>query len=228
VNAEPVVAPTRPGCRPGGCAGLCTGDGLARAYRTHRAALLGRAWLTLDDRGLAEEVVQETFVRAWRSCASFDPAGPPLLAWLRSIQRNLALDRIRARSRRPSAARSTPGEDAMPTRTHEADVLLRIGLADAMAGLRTDQRRAVLETVVRDRPHDEVAAELGIPVGTLRSRAHYGLRRMRRFLEAADAADAADVIGRAGARMGSPHRSAPPHRARTLVPVTDERPMAER
>lgn len=182
----PTHSPTRrPGCRPAGCAGLCTGDGLARAYRAYRAPLLARAHAALGDRGLAEEVVQETFVRAWRACASFDPDGAPLLAWLLVVQRNLALDRIKARARRPPPARSAPDEARAATgRPDEVDLLLlRAGLAAALAGLRADQRTAVLETVVRDRPHDVVAAELGIPVGTLKSRTHYALRRMRRILE---------------------------------------------
>jgi len=177
-------------CRPGGCAGLCTADGLARAYRAYRAPLLARARRILGDSGLAEEVVQETFLRAWRACASFDPDGPPMLAWLGVVLRNLAVDRIKARSRRPALAFSVPREDSVAsTRPDEVEVLLlRVGITAALAGLRADQRTAVLETVVRDRPHGEVAAELGIPVGTLRSRAHYALRRMRRVLEAGDEA----------------------------------------
>jgi RNA polymerase sigma-70 factor, ECF subfamily len=61
---------------------------------------------------------------------------------------------------------------------------LRAGLRDALNRLQDDHRAAVVETILLDRPYEDVAAELGVPVGTLRSRAYYALRRMRRSLEA--------------------------------------------
>lgn len=176
----------RPGCRPGGCAGLCTDETLATVYRAYRGPLLRRARAILGDAGLAEEVVQETFVRAWRACPFFDPDGSPMLVWLTVILRNLALDRMRARGRRPSLARSVPREEVMvSTRPDGVDLLLlRAGLRDALTRLHDDHRAVVVETILLDRPYEDVAAELGVPVGTLRSRAYYALRRMRRILEA--------------------------------------------
>jgi RNA polymerase sigma-70 factor (ECF subfamily) len=176
----------RPGCRPGGCAGLCTDETLAALYRVYRGPLLRQARTNLGDTGLAEEVVQETFVRAWRACSSFDPDGSPMLVWLSVILRNLALDRMRARGRRPRLARSVPSEELMVSaRPDGVDLLLlRAGLRDALARLHDDHRAAVVETILLDRPYEDVAAELGVPVGTLRSRAYYALRRMRRILEA--------------------------------------------
>jgi RNA polymerase sigma-70 factor (ECF subfamily) len=186
-----VAVVPRPGCRPAGCAGLCTGEGLAVVHRAYRAPLLGRATAILGDAGLAEEVVQETFLRAWRACAAFDPEGSPMLSWLCVIMRNLAFDRAKARGRRPGLLNLVPVEDgAPPTRLSDVDLmLLRMELRDALAGLHAKHRTAVVETILRDRPCDEVAAELGVPVGTLRSRAHYALRRLRRLLD--DVADLA-------------------------------------
>ena len=176
----------RPGCRPGGCAGLCTDETLAAVYRAYRGSLLRRARTILGDAGLAEEVVQETFVRAWRACPFFDPDGSPMLVWLTVILRNLALDRMRARGRRPHLARSVPGEELIVSaRPDGVDLLLlRSSLRDALARLPDDHRTAVVETILLDRPYGDVAAELGVPVGTVRSRAYYALRRMRRMLEA--------------------------------------------
>jgi RNA polymerase sigma-70 factor, ECF subfamily len=176
----------RPGCRPAGCAGLCTDETLATVYRAYRGPLLRRARAILGDAGLAEEVVQETFVRAWRACPFFDPDGSPMLVWLTVILRNLALDRMRARGRRPSLARSVPDEEVMVSaRPDGVDLLLlRAGLRDALTRLHDDHRAALVETILLDRPYEDVAAELGVPVGTLRSRAYYAIRRMRRILEA--------------------------------------------
>jgi RNA polymerase sigma-70 factor (ECF subfamily) len=176
----------RPGCRPGGCAGLCTEEALAAVYRVYRGPLLRQARTILGDPGLAEEVVQETFVRAWRACSSFDPDGSPMLVWLKVILRNLALDRMRARGRRPSLARTVPDEEVTVSARPDGVelLLLRAGLRDALTRLHDDHRAAVVETILLDRPYEDVAAELGVPVGTLRSRAYYALRRMRRILEA--------------------------------------------
>jgi len=175
----------RPGCRPGGCAGLCTDETLAAVYRAYRGPLLRRARAILGDAGLAEEVVQETFVRAWRACPFFDPDGSPMLVWLTVILRNLALDRVRARGRRPHLARSVPDEEIVSAHPDGVDLLLlRASLRDALARLPDDHRTAVVETILLDRPYGDVAAELGVPVGTVRSRAYYALRRMRRTLEA--------------------------------------------
>ena len=176
----------QPGCRPAGCAGLCTDRTLLVIYRANYGPLLRQARAILGDSGLAEEVVQETFVRAWRACSAFDPHGSPMLVWLSVILRRLALDRMRSRGRRPGMARSVPDNDAMgPPQPDGVELLLlRALLRDALARLHDDHRTALVETIMLDRPYDEVAAELGIPVGTVKSRTHYALHRMRRILEA--------------------------------------------
>jgi RNA polymerase sigma-70 factor (ECF subfamily) len=171
------------------CAGLCTAAGLEAAYREYRARLLGRARLIVVDPDLAEEAVQEAFFRAWRSCATFDPTGGPLVHWLLAITRNVAIDLARARARRPRVLDTTAAADvAVEGISHPDLVVLRTQLHDALTGIGADHRRAIVETILRDRPPAEVAAELGIPAGTVRTRVHYGLRQLRGLLETADAA----------------------------------------
>src|SRR3954465_8175068 len=82
-----------------GCAGLCTNEGMTAAYDAYRHRLLGRARRIVVDPQLAEDVVQETYLRAWRACAHFDPAGGPLLHWLLVITHHTAVDLLKARSR---------------------------------------------------------------------------------------------------------------------------------
>jgi RNA polymerase sigma-70 factor, ECF subfamily len=175
-------------CRPGGCAGLCTEDGLARAVAAHRGRMLARARLVVGDRDLAEDVVQEALLRAWRSCAAFDPEGGPLAHWLLVLTRNVAVDLVRARQRRPQAP-LTPAHEAGSTDPGFAELVdLRAQLRQLLQAVGPEHRQVIVETLLRDRPPALVAADLGIPAGTLRSRLHYGLRQMRRQLELADAA----------------------------------------
>ncbi len=79
-------------------------EGLRAAYRAHGSELYGLAVRTLGDRGLAEEAVQETFLRAWHAADRFDPALGSLRTWLFAIARNAVIDIGRARAARPRLA----------------------------------------------------------------------------------------------------------------------------
>jgi RNA polymerase sigma-70 factor (ECF subfamily) len=168
------------------CAGLCRPDGFAAAHRAHRAWLLHRCRGLLGDHGSAEDAVQETFLRAWSACRSFDPsAGPALATWLGTIARNVAVDVLRARAARPRLV--VEGDDDAADRrgggTPVDVVLQRMVLLDALGGISAEHRGVVLMAVVRDRPYADVAAALDIPVGTVKSRVHHALRGMRRNLD---------------------------------------------
>ena len=176
-------------CNPDGCAQLCTERGMAAAHAAYHARMLARARRIVVDPDLAEDVVQEAFLRAWRACSSFDPAGGPLVNWLLVITANTAIDMVKARVRRPPLASGPAPENAPAAGLGDIDlVVLRAQLRQALASLGAHHRDAVVETVLRDRPHTDVAAELGVTPGTLRTRVHYGLRRLRRVLEAEEAA----------------------------------------
>ena len=129
--------------------------------------------------------MQETFLRAWAACRSFDPtAGPTLATWLGTIARNVAVDALRARAVRPRLA--TEGDEAPERATAAAAVdaaLQRMVLLDALSEVSPEHRGVVLLAVVRDRPYADVAAALDIPVGTVKSRVHHALRGMRRTLD---------------------------------------------
>ncbi len=147
--------------------------------------MLARARRVVVDPHLAEEAVQEAFVRAWRSCASFDPAGGPLVNWLLTITRNVAVDLAKARSRRPPVASGPTAERTEPAALGMSDadrLLLRHELGQALASISPLHREAVVEIILRDRPYAEVATQLGIPMGTLRSRVYYALRGLRDVL----------------------------------------------
>jgi RNA polymerase sigma-70 factor (ECF subfamily) len=177
-------------CEPQGCAGLCDEQGFAAAHRAYRARLVRRARRIVVDPELAEEAVQEAFLRAWQRCATFDPEQGPMLNWLLVITRNVAIDMVKARSRRPAVA--APIDDqtvevAIDGLNDVDRILLRDELSGALSGITPAHRAAVVETILLDRPYAEVAAELDVPAATLRTRVHYALRGLRGRLEAIDA-----------------------------------------
>jgi RNA polymerase sigma-70 factor (ECF subfamily) len=149
------------------------------AYAAHAGELYGFAMRSLEDPGMAEEAVQDTFLRAWRAGDRFDPQIGSLRTWLFAILRNVVIDLGRARSARPVVARELPEEGHEPFE----DILLSWQVEEALRRIGDQHRRVLVETYLRGRPYAEVAAELGVPEGTIKSRVYYGLRALRNALE---------------------------------------------
>lgn len=153
---------------------------MAQAYDAHAGELYGFALRGLEDRSLAEEAVQETFVRAWRAASRFDPAIGAIRTWLFAICRNVVVDLARSRASR--AQRDEP-VIAVPD-TDELDRGLRAWqIEEALARLSDHHRTVLIETYYDGRPASEVAARQGIPEGTVRSRLFYALKALRLVLD---------------------------------------------
>lgn len=159
---------------------------LRSAYEAHGPELYRFALRALGDVGQAEDAVQEAFVRAWRASGRYDPARASQRTWLFAILRNVVIDQVRARRSRPGLAAG--GDQPAPWDGAPDDgidqVLTGWEVDAALAALAEEHRRVLLEVHWRGRPYAEVAAELGLPEGTVKSRVYYGLRAMRAALEA--------------------------------------------
>jgi RNA polymerase sigma-70 factor, ECF subfamily len=133
------------------------------------------------DRFQAEDVVQETLLRAWRHADALasDDARP----WLFTVARRLVVDGYRRRRARPRAIASEAVIDAMPAPDELESALLAWEVAEALRTLSPSHRQVLLEVQYRDRSVAEAAAVLGIPEGTVRSRTYYALRALRLALE---------------------------------------------
>jgi len=149
------------------------------AYAAHAGELYGFAARSLGDSGLAEEAVQETFLRAWRAGERFDPQIGSLRTWLFAILRNVVIDLGRARASRPQLTEV----EAEPTVEPLDEALRAWQIEEAMRRIGDRHRRVLVETYYRGRPYAEVAEELGIAEGTVKSRVYYGLRALRVALE---------------------------------------------
>jgi RNA polymerase sigma-70 factor (ECF subfamily) len=158
-------------------------EDLIRAlYEAHASALFGFVLRLLDgDRQAAEDVVQETLLRAWRHPEALAAERGDIRPWLWTVARRLVIDGVRARRVRPAEVphqmlASLPAEDELDSALQAWQV------ADALATLTPDHRAVVVETYYRGRSVAETAAVLGIPVGTVKSRAYYALRALRLVL----------------------------------------------
>ncbi len=162
-------------------------EGLQEVYAAHGAELYRFALRSLGDEGGAEDAVQEVFLRAWRARDRFDPQVASLRVWLFAITRNVVIDQARSGAVRPwerHLVDLTAVENVGPVSPDPSERLLKGWIVEeALRRLGENHRQALVETYLADRPYDEVAAELGIPVSTLRSRVFYGLKALRVVLE---------------------------------------------
>lgn len=141
----------------------------------------------LGDVGAAQDVTQETFLRAWRAADRYDPGLSSLRVWLFGIARHAMIDHARAASVRPWQRSLVDPPTAQAMGGSAADPVDRILdswlVEEALRRISEAHRYAIVETYLRERPYDEVAAEAGVPVGTLRSRVFYGLRALRATMD---------------------------------------------
>jgi RNA polymerase sigma-70 factor (ECF subfamily) len=155
---------------------------ITELYRQYRAPLLSYVLrLTAGDRQHAEDVVQETMVRAWRQAARLDLAGPSLMPWLATVARRIVIDQGRRRRARPAETGDTMLEH-VPAADPADQLLQKVIVADALRALSAAHREVLSETILRDRTVNEAAEVLGIPVGTVKSRVYYALRALRLVL----------------------------------------------
>jgi len=165
-------------------------DALAVLYDRHAAALFSLCLRTLRDAEEAEEALEDVFWQLWRQARHFDPTRGSALAYLVTLARSRAIDRLRARDRRmrlrsavpdsllgeslvgASAIGSTPLQEAL---TLERRARVRL----AMDALPAAQREAVELSFLEGLSHPEISTRLGEPLGTIKTRIRSGLLRLR-------------------------------------------------
>jgi RNA polymerase sigma-70 factor (ECF subfamily) len=181
-------------------------DAFASLYDLHGGAVYAAAARLTTDRGLAEDIVQETFLTLWNRAEQFDPELGSLAAWLLTIARNRTVDRLRAAGRRPgivsiSAARIGDETDAAtldrvvrngavigaarPERGPEAELAgaeLRAELQEALATMIEPERQVLLLAYRDELSQREIADRLGWPLGTVKTRTRRALARLRAVL----------------------------------------------
>ena len=165
-------------------------DAAIRQLYSHHAGAL-RSYVRRFRPGLAstDDIVQETFIRAWRHLPQLRDDDRPIRPWLFRVARNLLTDADRAARSRPVTVPSEPADDARDDIGLER-VLDRQLVARALQHLSPAHRTVLVETFYRGGTTATVARQLGIPAGTARSRLHYALEALRQQLQDHDAAAA--------------------------------------
>ncbi len=133
---------------------------------------------TAGNRFTAEDLLQETMIRAWRHIDVLPAEPEHTRRWLFTVARNVAIDAIRRKHARPSEVGLGDILEPGPDDT-SATVMAVDSLRHAIGNLSTPHRRVLAELYVQGRSPDEAARRLGVPIGTIKSRAHYALRSVR-------------------------------------------------
>jgi RNA polymerase sigma-70 factor, ECF subfamily len=158
-------------------------DGFIRElYAEHGPVVFRYALgLTGGDFQQAEDLVQETMLRAWRTTTGAAPIRSPR-SWLISTVRHLAVDAHRARQSRPPEA-GHPALESLPAPDIAERTAASVDMTDALAALRREHREAIIETFYNGNSMTEAAVALGIPPGTVKSRTYYGLKALKLVLQ---------------------------------------------
>jgi RNA polymerase sigma-70 factor (ECF subfamily) len=155
--------------------------GLRDAFLSHGGELFGFARRSLNSTPNAEDVVQETFSRAWRSRARFDPTLGSLRTWLFTIERRVILDFSARQAKNSTVPLDRAQEPASDDHVERA--MLGWQMESALERLDQEHRMVITEIYFNGRSGREVAEMFGLPEGTVRSRSFYALKMLRLLLE---------------------------------------------
>jgi RNA polymerase sigma-70 factor (ECF subfamily) len=179
-------------------------NALGQLYDRFGHAVYSLCLRIVRDSSTAEELTQEVFLRLWRSAASFEPARGRVSSWLLRIAHNLTLNELRRRQSRPVVAPNTDWTTAgaeLADTSDESDPAIATGQREraeevrhALNQLPDRQRLAIELAFFGGLSQVEVAAALGEPLGTVKSRIRVGMRRIRELL-VASGVDGVDEVG---------------------------------
>jgi RNA polymerase sigma-70 factor, ECF subfamily len=142
------------------------------------------AYRVLEDSSTAEECVQDAFMKVWQNAAQFDASRGPLIAWLIGITRNVAIDKLRQRSRQRSFTQEQLPDDSgnelsynLPSDWQDRE---RVdGLRFAVQALPAEQRLVIELSYYGGMSQSEIAEQLSLPLGTVKTRMRLGMQKLR-------------------------------------------------
>jgi RNA polymerase sigma-70 factor, ECF subfamily len=168
-------------------------DAVRALYRDYAGAVHTVAISIVRDRELANDVVQQTFVKAWRAASTFED-GREVAPWLYSIARHTAIDAVRSEARPTRGGHEPEIEVPVDSESLEA-TWERFEIRRAVDALPEEEREVVRRSHLLGHTHEEIAQQLGVPVGTVKSRSSRAHKRLATSLAHLNAQPAANQSG---------------------------------
>lgn len=151
-----------------------------KLYDDYSAAIYGLAFKILKDEALAEDALQETFVRIWRKIQTYDPSKGRLFTWMLNIVRNIAIDMLRARESRKVSQTSSIDQYSFDAKGPSTAMQIEhIGLRELVDGLPAEQKHVIELIYFLGYSQSDVAEEFNIPLGTVKSRVRLAMNYLR-------------------------------------------------
>jgi len=161
------------------------GEAMREVWHIHGPVLTRFALkLTLGDRQRAEDIVQETLIRAWHHPEVVGSGREAIRSWLFTVTRNVAIDMWRVRSRRGDEILDEEKVDLPDPAEPYEQIITAVDVRAALSRLTPQHRQVIEEMYCHGHSVVEIAHALGIPEGTVKSRAYYGLRQLRQLIPA--------------------------------------------
>ncbi|MEO1258432.1 MAG: sigma-70 family RNA polymerase sigma factor [Bacteroidota bacterium] len=153
-------------------------------YQNYSGALLGIISRMIPSREVAEEVLQDVFVKVWDNADKYDPAKGKLFTWLAQITRNTALDKVRSAGYR-KGQKTDEIETNVSVHEQQADdpAIEDSGLRKVIGGLDKNYRTLIDYAYFQSYSQSEIAKELGMPLGTVKSRMRAAIKELRKILK---------------------------------------------
>ena len=157
--------------------------GAAALYDMYSASLFGVIVRIVNDEALAEDILQDTFVKIWNSFSSYSPEKGRLFTWMVNIARNLAIDKIRSKDFK-NQTKNQELENTVPFIDEQRNTVYKpelLGVKDLVEQLKPEQKSILDLVYFKGYTHVEAADELGVPLGTIKTRLRLAITQLRKY-----------------------------------------------
>ena len=154
-------------------------------YDNYAAALNGIIYRMVENRELSEDILQEAFVKIWNNFSSYDTGKGRLFTWMLNIARNLTIDTLRSKGYNKQSKISSE-ENSVINLTGDsniAELFDAMGLRKQLVNLKPEQRSIIDLAYFNGYTQDEISKEMGIPLGTVKTRMRAAILELRKMLE---------------------------------------------
>lgn len=156
----------------------------AYLYDNYAAALNGVIFRMVENRELAEDILQDAFLRIWNNFASYDPGKGRLFTWMLNLARNLTIDTLRSKGYKKQS-KISGDENSVSNYSGDTGIMERfdaMGLRKQLGKLRPEQRSIIDLAYFNGYTQDEISKEMGIPLGTVKTRMRAAILELRKML----------------------------------------------
>jgi len=157
----------------------------AYLYDNYAAALNGIIYRLVEDKELAEDILQEAFVKIWNNFSSYDTTKGRLFTWMLNLTRNLTIDTLRSKGYKKQS-KISGDENSVSNFTENKAVVEKfdaMGIRKQLSNLKPEQRSIIDMAYFNGYTQDEISKELGIPLGTVKTRMRSAILELRKMLQ---------------------------------------------